>query len=710
MIVELLALAQQKQLPVVLVEHDDVVVRESCIVDTKLPFVRDENGDGLLHVIGDDIVVQLGKAPFVGAAPGTEPDAYSGTAISVQGKNVTIRGGFIGGFKAGIVARGADGLVIEGVVFHDMFRQRLKSTPEAEDQSDWLWPHENDADEWLTNYGASIYVTDSLNVTLRSNVARAGQNGICLRRVGESKVYDNDMSWMSGWGLALYRSSKNIVSRNSFDFCIRGYSHGVYARGQDSAGILCFEQSSDNVFAFNSATHGGDGFFGFAGNEALDGPLADHKGVGCNRNVLYGNDFSYAAAIGIEMTFSFENKFAANRLVGSNYGVWGGYSQRTSVDRNEITDNTISGVAVEHGSAWSIFKNEFQGNARSIELWWDEDSVLLEKPWTKANGAESRAFVIGNNLFLGEAVPLELRRTGPVMWGSSQAGGQRARLRIDADSKLVDVPNTGAADLAPPDNVPGKRQAVGALKQLEGRDKIIVTEWGPYDWKTPMLQRIEDRGGAHAWRLLGEEMPIGVDAGVEVKTVLDVSVSPAVITLTPRKPGSVTAYELVVQVPSKADLRGKALLIDSAWKIGVFAYTADPRLMLDEWRKESRSARFFDAPRLKLAYQSGGPSDLKDAPAEIVEAKLPVDHFGTLASTQLKLPAGRWRLTTNSDDGVRVWIDETLMIDNWTWHAPTVDATTFDVDGTRDTAIRVEHFELDGYALLELGLERLDTK
>src|SRR5687768_18079716 len=39
------------------------------------------------------------------------------------------------------------------------------------------------------------------------------------------------------------------------------------SRGQDSAGILCFEQSSDNLFAENSATHGGDGFFGFRSEE-----------------------------------------------------------------------------------------------------------------------------------------------------------------------------------------------------------------------------------------------------------------------------------------------------------------------------------------------------------------------------------------------------------------------------------------------------------
>ena len=46
-------------------------------------------------------------------------------------------------------------------------------------------------------------------------------------------------------------------------------SADVAGRGQDSAGIFVFEQNCDNVFAENSATHGGDCFFGFAGKEAI---------------------------------------------------------------------------------------------------------------------------------------------------------------------------------------------------------------------------------------------------------------------------------------------------------------------------------------------------------------------------------------------------------------------------------------------------------
>ncbi|MBK7406429.1 MAG: hypothetical protein IPJ41_17980, partial [Phycisphaerales bacterium] len=79
---------------------------------------------------------------------------------------------------------------------------------------------------------------------------------------------------------------------------MRGYSHGVYNRGQDSAGILFFEQCSENVIAENSATHGGDSFFGFGGREAL-GEVPGPEGfsvvrAGSNDNLLINNVTSFA--------------------------------------------------------------------------------------------------------------------------------------------------------------------------------------------------------------------------------------------------------------------------------------------------------------------------------------------------------------------------------------------------------------------------------
>jgi hypothetical protein len=52
------------------------------------------------------------------------------------------------------------------------------------------------------------------------------------------------------------------------------------------------------------------------------------------------------------------------------------------------------------------------------------------------------------------------------------------------------------------------------------------------------------------------------------------------------------------------------------------------------------------------------------------------------------------------------------LIANWTWHGPTRDEGVFALDAAQaaDPAgveIIVEHFELDGWAILELELERV---
>lgn len=63
-----------------------------------------------------------------------------------------------------------------------------------------------------------------------------------------------------------------------------------------------------------------------------------------------------------------------------------------------------------------------------------------------------------------------------------------------------------------------------------------------------------------------------------------------------------------------------------------------------------------------------------------------------------------WEFATLSDDGVRVTADGRTIIDNWTWHGPTRDTGTFDLSEDHAVEIVVEHFEIDGYAALELSI------
>jgi hypothetical protein len=132
------------------------------------------------------------------------------------------------------------------------------------------------------------------------------------------------------------------------------------------------------------------------------------------------------------------------------------------------------------------------------------------------------------------------------------------------------------------------------------------------------------------------------------------------------------------------------------WTVRHFASPVDPREDVGQWRAAATDAEPTRQAGLRLRYGMGGPALSNDGSI--------ADHFGTVAETTLVLPAGEYALETVSDDGVRAWIDGELVIDDWTWHAPRKHSSNFTIDKERSVSIRVEHFELDGYAVLEANL------
>jgi parallel beta-helix repeat protein len=758
----------------VVVHRDNTAVTESGTIRIGPDVLADEDDNGVIQVTADGIVVDFDGAALRGSPTDKTPDQFVGVGIRVTGKNVTLRNAKVSGYKCAILAVEADGLTLEGCDVSGNFRQRLRSTPRAEDGADWLWPHRNDEQEWRRNYGAGICIERSRNVTIRDCRARHGQNGILLDRVTDSKVYDNDFSFLSGWGLAMWRSSRNVVSRNAFDFCVRGYSHGVYNRGQDSAGILMFEQCCENVIAENSATHGGDGFFGFAGREALGetwleqererlrthlGPdgiraarerlvaergeqwagksdeeiigaaiavpadvLERRRRAGNNDNLLINNDFSYAAAHGIEMTFSFANRFVSNRLIENAIcGIWAGYSQSTLIWGNWLERNgqmgyglERGGVNIEHGRGNTIEENIFKQNRCGVHVWGSAGGGSpLAAPWARANDAASEDNVVVRNRFEGEPVAIQLRDTRATRIDRNRMAGAGTPLEAAGSDVIAEAPEPARA---PGFEAPGKARAIDGRPELRGRDKIIMTEWGPYDWDSPYLQFVgaewspDDRQTFHVYRLLGRERVKGTDVG-NLKCNLESGPRPDGtfgVRIAPAERDVVWPYDFTVTTDS-GELKASGVLVDCTWRVRVFAWKTDPRDDLDAWHAEAEPAvEFSSTHELSLKYGMGGPSDLPNVDEKIRAATLPRERFGTIAETTLTIPLGTWRLTALSDDGVRVWVDGQRVIDNWTWHGPTEDSALIERDTSAPASIRVEHFELDGYAVLSLSFAPAD--
>ncbi|TAJ18178.1 MAG: hypothetical protein EPO68_08310, partial [Planctomycetota bacterium] len=610
----------------------------------------------------------------------------------------------IRGFKVGVHASFADGLSIHDGAFERNYAQRLRSTPEAEDGADWLFPHDNDENQWLAQHGAAIYVEDSDGVDLARNRVRAGQNGILLDRVLRARVHDNDASFLSGWGLALWRTSESLITRNAFDFCVRGYSHGVYNRGQDSAGILMFEQCCRNVLAENSSTHGGDGFFGFGGKEALGekaGPDGfDHRRKGCNDNLFVGNDFSYAAAHGLELTFSFGNTVRENRFVENAIcGIWGGYSQEFHVAENEFARNGESGygaerggINVEHARRVRVEQNTFDGDACGVRLWWDADEGLAKLPWARANDVACAANQILRNVFTATPIGIQLQHCTGVL----DLGNRFHDVPIERDAEDGLELETAPPPVAPTEiELLGARRPVGARAALAGREHIVMTEWGPYDWQAPLLQRVGERDGAHVWRFLGAAELRDVRASGPVALERAASGAPPVEILvrpSSERPG-VLEYELVA-TSAAGETRARAILERLDWRVRNFAWTIDPRQDETGWRAQAADAPSRTLARLRLAYGMQGPAGL--AP----------DRFGTLADARVELEPGDYELAITSDDGVRVRVDGAVVHEDWTWHAPKNAQAAFRVEKKRPVRLEVEHFELDGYAVLTVELRR----
>src|SRR2546421_6623884 len=385
-----LLLAQGPQAPISL--HSGQVITHSARV-----LRRTYRISGVV-IRGDNITVDFAGATL----QGTPAD----TAIRVDGgKNVRIINARARGYKVGLLARGTHHLTLQDNDLSYNWKPRLFSLVEHESLVDWLSFHHNEKDEWL-RYGAAIYLADVVGGNISENGAVQGMNGLLLVRSSGVSVRGNNFSFTSGLGVGLYRSSYDTIIHNWIDYNVRGYSHGFYTRGQDSADLLIYEQSAHNVIAVNSLTHGGDGVFLWAGQTTMDSGTG-----GANDNIIYGNDVSYATANGVEATFS-RNVIVGNRAWGGEYGVWGGYSYETEIRGNDFYGNRTA-IAIEHGQDNKIAENPFDHDPTSIRLLADP---IAPPDWgyPKHHDTRSRDYHISGNEFLGNTTTLNSRNTTGV--------------------------------------------------------------------------------------------------------------------------------------------------------------------------------------------------------------------------------------------------------------------------------------------------------
>ena len=666
-----------------------------------------------IRVTGENIIVDFNGAELIGSSPSADPDTFAGTGIFVDGgRRITIKNATVRGYKVGILARRSPDLRITGNNLSYNWKQRLYSGIEKESLVDWMSYHQNEKDEWL-RYGAAIYMTDCDRAEIDHNTVVQGQNGLMATRAEGLKIWNNTFQFLSSIGVGLYRVTTSAVMHNRIDWCVRGYSHGFYNRGQDSAGLLMYEQSSGNRVAYNSVTHGGDGLFLWAGQSTMD----SGKG-GANDNYFYGNDFSHAPTNGIETTFS-RNTFVANRIDECWHGVWGGYSWDSKWISNRFARN-VEGIAIEHGQNNQIVGNTFDGDETAIRLW---QNASQDPNWgyPKHRDTKSSGYLVALNSFRGNKTALQVSDTANVTQSENTMHDVGTALRrAGATPDLLLRSHLSAAITQRLKDQPVVKPMPGGIDPMikdgarRGRQYIIVDEWGPYDWKSPKLWpvgRSDERpltlrvlGPDGAWTLAEVrgakvEPQQGGVPGEIVVTPSGAALVDVDLTLEYRGAAVTSPRGEVTAAGAPYRFGYRRFFAPASWQVRFFEYDASN----DPIKQPDAFARLLSGSPLKLV----STDRLDYISGRSLEEGVPRDRFAIRAEGTVDLPPGDYTLRVISDDGVRVWLDESLVMDVWTPHESRVDEVRI-AGGRRK--IRLDYYEVDGFAELRLDIQLVQRR
>ena len=674
-----------------------------------------------ITIRGEGIVVDFNGATLIGSADDADPDEFAGVAVLVDGgRRITMRGATIRGFKVAILARDSPDLQITRNDLSYNWKQRLHSGIEKESLLDWMSYHDNERDEWL-GFGAAIYLSGCDRAEIDHNTVLQGQNGLMATRSRGLKIWNNTFRFLSSIGVGLYRVTDSTIMHNRIDWCVRGYSHGFYNRGQDSAGLLMYEQTSNNTVAYNSITHGGDGLFLWAGQSTMD----TGKG-GSNDNRFIANDFSHAPTNGIEATFS-RNEFVGNRIEDCWHGVWGGYSYGSHWTNNRFAGNAEA-VAIEHGQDNVLSGNSFAGDTTGVRLW---QNAAQDPNWgyPKARDTRSRGYLIEGNRFRDHETALDIRDTNDVRLSENRFVNVRRRLQsARVEPELVEPPATPANVVIFDTDAP-PRLADGIDPMIKdgerrGRDTIIVDEWGPYDWQSPKLWPVLPKDNALPFRRRAKaeglfDGPVslnvlGPEGAWKLVSAAGASIVPTegkvgdVIRVTPRS-GRVVDYELTLSYVG-ASVTSPRGLITPAGRPYTFVYSHffAPVNWTIDFFEYGESADPVKAPAAFAAVLAGKPvmtlkADRIDyLSGASLEEGVARDRFALVAEGMVDLPNDAYTLEVISDDAARVWVDGKLVLDAWAPHESKLDRV--DLSGGRHR-LKVEYYDAGGWAEMRVDIQ-----
>ncbi len=671
----------------------------------------------VILIEGNNITVDFNNSLLKGSNEKKNPDEFFGVAILIRNSNhVTIKNLKANGYKVALMAKNVENLTLDNCDLSYNYRQHLNSTQEKEDISDWLSHHHNENDEWL-RYGAAMYLRNCNFATIKNCKVTGGQNALMMMECNDGMIYNNDFSFNSGIGIGMYHSGRNKVMYNRLIFNVRGFSDGVYNRGQDSAGILVYEQSDNNFFYKNAVTHSGDGFFLWAGQTTMD------KGTGgCNDNVIMDNDFSYAPTNGVEVTFS-RNKIIGNKIFECDNGIWGGYSFESEISGNRFRKNKMA-IAIEHGQQNKITYNVFYQDKEAIRLWGNKEEPS-DWGYPKYRDTRSRDYIIVSNSINKVSTAFNIShtenlnifnnnfsycdhifKTDSTVTNLDTTVNDQLAVQLSMDTATMDIPFVNKP------NDPFK-----GLNTLAGKKNILITEWGPYNFRSPIIWNINpiDKSDTMKFDLLGPKGKWRIKSFRGVENISSMSGEfPASITATKIEAnrtdilieleyvGSAITTPFGEKIPARKPyiFSFKKFFQPLDWQVSWYSF--------DSTSNPIKTGNLFPPAKKAIPFKSEKVDRLDYAWWGGIKADKQYEQFITVATATANIPKGNYELGVTWDDAVRVYIDDKLIIDEW-------DPSLYKFDESPHKTVRlslegkhffrVEHVELGGFATLSLKLK-----
>jgi parallel beta-helix repeat protein len=389
---------------------------------------------------------------------------FVGIGVASRGVDaVAITGGSIHGYRYGIRLEGGRAHRIVGSDISGSRNQGVLSTPAKPDSTDRL---DLTLPDSFLRYGGGILLLHTAAASITGNTARHGQNGIALMDVRDSYVADNDVSSNNGWGIHLWRASRNIITRNQADH-VRRCEAQVPAGDCNAVALLLRDGSDSNSIVDNDVTASSLGIL-LAGERRVTRPS-----VG---NLIYRNDASGALKNAFACSFGWGNSFLENRADSSSTGFHLDHCGGTTVRANTIIGARTAAIVSDHGTDNAILANTLIGAPLGIGVgapgqpsdpsarYRIDDNVLARLQQGIVLQRTTRAQLRGN-LFDGVG-------DGLIIDGDGHASEVTGNVFLRASRWFIDAP-----DLAAGGNYWATTDAAAATAKVKGR--VSVLPWRP---------------------------------------------------------------------------------------------------------------------------------------------------------------------------------------------------------------------------------------